>query len=500
MRTFIAKNTLGAITILLTSVTTSFPTFATQSLNPTHSFAENTAFVGANILNPDTDMPITNATILVSNGNIVKIQPANISLPSGYRKIDISGKWVIPGLIDGHIHLAQSASAYTRPDTIDATKIVSYQQDQDWINSNLKPLLANYTHLGITTVADMGGPTEYLQHYKNIAQDAIVPEIYAAGTLLAPMEITQLNKTFTKVTTGAEAKDLVAKLDKHGNALVKIYWTQESGLSHQQLTDLYRPAIELAKQQGKVVVAHVDNLMDAKMATHAGANILLHGVMSEPVDDELLQLMKQHNVTYMPTLTAYSHYFELFKGELEFSRHEHQHSQQFVIDSFTQLFENKNKTDQMFQIISKYVPFVDAAPEQISLLSPKEQNIVKQLQAAFSDKYSVIQQQNLKRAYDAGVNVALGTDAGNPGTLHGASFFGEIQAWQQAGIPNSAIIKAATLNNANALNIQAHVGSLFSGKHANFVVLKENPYNNIATLTKPVMTVKRGAIVASPSK
>lgn len=495
MRVLNHKNIFVALSITLSSLTASFHSFATQSLNPAHSFASNTAFIGANVLNPNVDIPITNITILVSNGNIVQIQPANLSVPKNYTQVDIKGKWVIPGLIDGHIHLAQSGSAYTRPDTIDATKLITYQQDQDWLKNNLNSLLENYTRLGITTVVDMGGPTEYLKLYKNLPSKNIAPDIYAAGTLLAPMEIPQLNKTFTKVTNGKEAEQLASQLHKHGNALIKIYWTQESGLTHQQLTDLYKPAIALAKKQGKAVAAHVGSLMDAKMAVRAGADILLHGVMSEPVDVELIELLKRNKVTYMPTLTAYSHYFELFKGMLAFTNHEHKHGSTFVLESFSQLDKNKDKAGQKFQIISKYIAFVDADAKDIAKLSAQEQSIVKQLQVVFSKKSMAIQKDNLKRVYDAGVNVALGTDAGNPGTLHASSLYGEMQAWQEAGLSNSAILKATTLNNARALKIQKDVGTLFSGKHANFIVLKENPYKNLTTLTEPLMTIKRGSIV-----
>ncbi|MEW6983984.1 amidohydrolase family protein [Colwelliaceae bacterium 6471] len=444
------------------------------------------------MLNPTADSPVYNVTILVSSGDIVKIQSASESIPENYTQVDIKGKWVMPGLIDGHIHLAQSGSAYTRPDTIDATKLISYQLDQDWLNNNRETLLGRYSRLGITTVVDMGGPTAYLQLYKESSSNTVAPDIYAAGTLLAPMTIPELNKTFTKVTNGTEAKELVSQLHNNGNAILKIYWTQESGLTHQQLSDLYEPAISLAKEQGKVVAAHVSSLMDAKMAVRAGANILLHGVMSEQVDNELIELMKQKKVTYMPTLTSESHYTELFRGELEFTAHEKKNSDKFVLESFQTLKQNKDKTGQMFQLISKYIVFVDASDEDISKLSTQEQSIVMQLQAAFTTENQLLQKRNLKRVYQAGVNVAIGTDAGNPGTLHASSYYGEILAWQDAGLPNAAILKAATLNNALALNIQEKVGSLFVGKHADFIILDADPRENMATLMRPLMTIKRG--------
>ena len=405
---------------------------------------------------------------------------------------------VIPGLIDGHIHLAQSGSAFTRPDTIDATKIAPYEKDQQWLLDNTALLLDKYIRLGITTVVDMGGPSEYLEHYRKTTAQGIFPDIYAAGTLLAPMDIPQLNvngNTFTKVTTAKEALALVSKQLELDTNIIKIVWTQETGLSTAQLFDLYRPAIELAHKSNRIVAVHVEDLANAKMAVKAGGDILVHGVMMDLIDKEFIRLMKENGVTYMPTLSSYSHYFDLFKNEHKFSGFEHAHAEPEIINSFKQLMERVSETDQMFRIFLKYVPMVDKSAAEITELSEQEQSIVKQLQAVFSSNIEKIQKSNLKMIIDSGVNIALGTDAGNPGTLHASSMMGEIQVWQEAGISNKQILKAATFGNALALNLDEEIGVLLTGKHANFVVLNQNPYKDITILSNPLMTVKRGAAV-----
>lgn len=492
------KNSLKVFTIIMSTLLANQHSYAAESLNPATSFSKNLAFTGANILNPNVDIPITNATILISEGNIVKIQPSSVAIPANYSQINIKNKWVIPGLIDGHIHLAQTGSAFTRPDQIDATKITSYQQDQTWLNRNIGSILESYTQQGITSVFDMGGPNQYLQNYKQLPENKAYPAIYAAGTLLSPMDMPALNlngKTFTKVATAQEAEQLVVKLNKQGSAIIKFVWTQETGLSHQQLLSLYQPAIKSAKKLGKVIAIHVDSLKDAKMAVKAGADVLLHGVMTEAIDQELIDLLKQNHVTYMPTLTAYSHYFELFKGVLTFTDIEQNNAQQYVIDSFEEIANKPADMGEMFQLISKYMPLVDSINAELNKLSAQEQSIVKQLRASFSTKFEQLQQSNLKRIIDVGINVAMGTDAGNPGTLHAVSLFGEIKAWQEANISNKKILQAMTLGNATALNIQHQIGSIFSGKHANFVVLENNPYEDMSTLTQPIMTIKRGSII-----
>lgn len=472
--------------------------YALESFNGNTKIAKDTAFIGANVLNPSTDIPISNATILVSKGNIIKIQPSEHSIPAHFKVVNIKGQWVIPGLIDGHIHLAQSGSAFTRPDTIDATKITSYKEDQQWLLENTSRLLNNYIKLGITSIFDMGGPSEYLTRYKELTENGVYPDIYAAGTLISPMDMPSLNlngKTFTRVSSAEEATSLVKKQLNYKTHIIKFVWSQETGLSTHELFTLYKPAIELAHKYNKVVAVHVEDLINAKMAIKAGADVLVHGVTTDFIDDEFISLMETHNVTYMPTLTAYSHYFELFKNELEFSQFESLNSPSFVTNSFKALMNNVDKTGATFQILLQYLPKVDEPETVKAKLSARDQSIIAQLKSIFSVKYEKIQRDNLSRIIDSDVNVALGTDAGNPGTLHAVSMMGEFIAWQEAGISNKQILKAATLGNASALKLGNSIGTLLAGKHANFVVLKQNPYQVLSTLANPVMTVKRGAIV-----
>lgn len=486
------------VKLLFATSAVSSSAFAFENLNTYTKTSANIAFVGGNVLNPALDTSTSNATILVSQGNIVRIQPSSQSVPSNYKIIDIQDKWVIPGLIDGHIHLAQSGSAFTRPDTFDATQIYPYEDDQQWLLDNTTDILKSYLNMGITSVYDMGGPSEYLSHYRKVTADGLYPDIYAAGTLLAPMEIPALSlngNTFTQVTTSEEALELVRKQLVHNTNMVKIVWSQETGLSTQALFDLFQPAIELAKKHNKIIAIHVEQLENAKVAIKAGADVLVHSVMTEHIDDEFINLMKQHQVTYMPTLTSYSHYFELFKNELTFSAYELEQSQPVITNSFKQLNDNASKADQMLHMLWKYVPKVDEPEENIAKLTAQEQSIIKQLKSMFSTRFEDIQKSNLKKAVDAGVNVALGTDAGNPGTLHGSSLYGEALAWQEAGISNKQILKAITYGNAAALELDKHIGNLLSGKYANFVVLNKNPYQQLATLKAPVMTVKRGEVV-----
>ncbi|MBD1584730.1 amidohydrolase family protein [Pseudoalteromonas sp. S16_S37] len=347
-------------TITLLAVSTQTQSKPLNTINNTTEqlgSLSDVAFVGGHILNPSLDIPISNATILVSNGKVVNIQPSTEQIPKHIKIVDISNKWVIPGLIDGHIHLAQSGSAFTRPDTIDATAIFPYEQDQKILLDNTEHILKRYLALGITSVFDLGGPSEYVKHYKKSINTKHLPDVYVAGTLLSPMSVPALNvngATFTQVTSADAALEQVKQLIALDTHIIKVVWSQETGLSTEQLYNLYLPAIKLAHQHNKIVAVHVEDLANAKMAIKAGGDILVHGVISDKIDDEFIQLAKLNNVTYMPTLSAYNHYFQLFKNTLEFTPFQHQHGDKATIDSFKRLMLQSDKTGQMFQLLLQY--------------------------------------------------------------------------------------------------------------------------------------------------
>ena len=495
MKIFSPKHSLISFALCSTLSVNAF-----ENLNTSFEQGRQMAFVGANVLNPNLDLNISNATILVNKGKIVKIQPSSEKIPSDYAVTNLENKWVIPGLIDGHVHLSESGSAFTRPDIIDATKIQSYQADQKWLLANTSSLLKNYVSLGITTIFDMGGPSQYIKHYREVTKNGSYPDIYAAGALLSPIDVPQLNvngEIFTKVSNAKEATALVESQLALNTSIIKIVWSQETGMTTEQLYSMYKPAIALAKQHNKVVAVHVQDLENAKNSIKAGADILVHGVMTNDIDDEFISLMKKNNVTYMPTLSAYGHYFEIFKSEFQFSEHEKNHAHTNITNSFSDLMSNIKDTGQMFQVFLNYIPKVDSSEEEIAKLSAQDQSIIKQLRTMFSSKIENIQKNNLMKILQSGVNVAFGTDAGNPGTLHASSLVGEMYVWQQAGVSNKDILKAATFGNAQALNLTDTLGSLTSGKDANFVVLDANPYKNLTTLSAPAMTIKLGKIAYS---
>lgn len=99
---------------------------------------------------------------------------------------------------------------------------------------------------------------------------------------------------------------------------------------------------------------------------------------------------------------------------------------------------------------------------------------------------------NLKKVYEAGVPIVVGTDAGNPGTLHGLSFIKEIEAMQAAGIPAKDLIVMATRNGAMAMERLDDFGTIEKGKLADLIVLEKDPGEDIGNLRSLQRTMRGG--------
>ncbi len=460
--------------------------------------APTKAIYGAQLQGSGTD-DWRAATVIVQDDRILAVSETNEEISAGTQLIDARGTWLVPSLIDGHVHLAQSGSAFTRPDIIGATKLHSYDQDQAWLTDHLPDILHDYIRLGITTIADLGGPTQRIHSRNQLDCTTGCPTILSAGELISVAPVAALSgddgPTFLTAQTPAEAMAAVKMQKGFGAQISKFVFTNEGGLSTQQLQQHFSAAMSEAKAQGQIVAVHAQDLDYAKAAIRAGADILVHGVMTAAIDKEFIELAQAHDVTYMPTLTAYEHYLSIFKQQLTFTDFEQQFADAYVLNSFAQLQDNLSATDQMFQVFTRYVPMVDASPEERAALSAQEQAIVGQLEALFSQRILQVQYSNLRVALDAGLQVGFGTDAGNPGTLHAVAVAEEIRAWQRAGVSAAEIFQALTLGNAMAFDIAQQQGVIAQGKTATFNLLQRDPLQDPQALLAPTHVFQNGSLV-----
>ena len=365
--------------------------------------------------------PILDAVIAVSEGKIVYAGSTSGWLEAEGESIvvDLQGQYVLPGLIDAHVHLSGSGEAdsqFYAPTGQMALKILSNAQ---------KNLAA-----GITTVRDLGGWSELEFDVRRSIQrgDFAGPRMCLAGRFIS---ITEAGADYYvgmyRVADGVdEVRKAVREQVKHGADVIKMGVTGavlvESGVpgvTHFNYDEMLA-LVEEAQKFGKPIAMHAHGIDGIRKAVEAGVNTLEHGTYLFQ-DPGVIQYMAEHGVFLVPTL----------KVGWDIILAEHKAIPLWIVD--------KNKASQG-----------DAA-------------------------------QSLKMAYEAGVPIAMGSDVGTPLNYHGENTL-EIYWMHKAGLSVMDAIVAATGNAARALGWDAWMGTLEDGKVADLIVHAKNPLEDLRAL------------------
>ena len=152
----------------------------------TPSLQDIIALKGATLVDSEFDAPIENGVILISDGQIIASGPASaVTIPEGAEIVDITGRWVMPGLVDAHMHFAQSGGLYTRPDGLDLRDVRAYEDDRKHSSDQLPVTFRRYLASGVTAVVDVGGPSSNFAIREH--GETLAPQISMAGPLLATL-------------------------------------------------------------------------------------------------------------------------------------------------------------------------------------------------------------------------------------------------------------------------------------------------------------------------
>lgn len=418
---------------------------------------------------------INNSTLLIENGRIAKIgKNGSIEVTEGTKKIDGTNKWLIPGLIDAHIHLFQSGGLYTRPDAINLKKYRSYEDEIAWVKENAPDLLKRYLSCGITSVIDIGGPIYNLSLRKEWEASPNTPNIFITGPLAStyqPAAFQIENPPIIKVRTGEEGREVVRQQLPYKPDFIKIWYIAGRIGSAESNYEIVKATIEESHQYGLKVAVHATQLNTAKLAVKAGADFLVHSVDDKTVDDDFIQLLKDNDVVYIPTLIVGRKYAEVFGQQNELSYEDFTISNPTVLGS---LFDLKH------------------LPEKELIQTYKARG---QLRLKMATENQALMAKNLKILADNGITIATGTDAGNIGTLHASSYYQELDAMAKAGLNPIQVLKASTLNGAKILDKEEELGSIEEGKRADLVLLERNPLEDIQAYKQVEVVIKDGELI-----
>jgi imidazolonepropionase-like amidohydrolase len=431
------------------------------------------AIVDATVVHPDRDgadaiRPHT--TVVIEGSRISQVGPSSSTpVPKGAQVVDGAGKWLIPGLIDGHVHFFQSGNFYTRPDGLDLTKRVPYASEVARNKARLAATFKVWIASGVTTVVDVGGPLWNFEVRKAAQASEAAPHVAVAGPLVSMVADPKLeldDPPIIKAATAEEGVRLVARQLPYRPDYIKVWFIHEQGTDLAAQEAIVRAVGEAAHTAGVPLAVHATELVTAKAALRAGADYLVHSVGDEPVDAEFLDLAKRNKALYCPTLWVISGYRYAFAGLWRPTQ-----AEQRLADP---------------QILAMMRDLERIAKEE---LPPR---IVERMAEAKTPPPPTMMLRNLKSVHDAGVPVVMGTDAGNIGTLHGPSVFREMALMQEAGLTPLQVLRAATVNGARAARRESTVGTIAPGARADLVLLTADPTVDINNAARIYRVFRKG--------
>lgn len=436
------------------------------------------ALVGATLVDGTGAAPVPDAVLILRDGKIDCAGPRSACpLPEGIDTVDLRGHWITPGLIDAHVHFSQTGWADGRPDALDVRDRHPYEKVVADLRANPERFGRSLLCSGVTAAFDVGGYPWTIALAERFEPASDVPRVAAAGPLLSTLDH-WLNlvgeRQFAYIADAESARDGVRYLAAQGSDAVKVWFirTQERGLAEMSAT--VRAGGEEARKLGLPLIVHATGLYEAKEALRAGAKLLVHSVEDQAVDQELLDLARKSGTIYCPTLTVWRGYQELLGGVL---RH-----QAPAIDDPNGCVDaaTRAKVAETAQVIPK-----------------PEEELTEELFANISKRYagrSRTTAANLKKISDAGIPIAMGTDAGNPLTLHGPSVYAEMEAMQAAGLTPMQVLVASTRGGALAMGREKEIGTVEKGKLADLLIIAADPTADTANLRK-VRWVIRGGVM-----
>jgi imidazolonepropionase-like amidohydrolase len=388
----------------------------------------------ARVIHGDPAVAPRVADVLVRDGRIAAMgEPGTIDVSAGddAEVVDLSGRTLLPGLIDLHVHLEYTGEP--RSDEIAAA------DSPQRLIARMIGLAQRHLRNGVTTVRDLGAGEPGIFVVRDAIADGLVdgPRVLASGLVIttrnghgkdlgAHADTADEVRTAVqgRIDAGADTIKIIATGGVHtpGSDLMAAQYTEEE----------MRAGVETAHAAGRTVGSHASNPRGIADATRAGVDSIEHGIF---LDDAAAELMARHGTTFVPTLAA-THLYEPNAG---------------------------------------HPSIPDYVREKAALTVPAHR-------------------ENFPRAVRAGVKLATGTDAGSTFVDHGLAAV-EVALLTRFGLSALQAIAAGTKNAAEVVNLGHEIGTVEAGKVADLLVVDGDPTTDIAALQRVALVLRGGRVV-----
>ena len=402
--------------------------------------------------------PIENATVVIEGDHIQAVLTGSKrnAIPPNARVLKLTGKTVMPGIINGHGHLGQVKGTLGGPEQFNA--------------ENIENQLVAYEFDGVTTVITLGQNKDLAYELRDRSARGELKGatlltagrgVGVEGGLPPPIPADQMYRP----KTVEEARAAVREMATHHPEMMKMWVDDGGGKLPKMPPEMYKAVIEEAHKQGLKMSVHMFYLEDAKALIRAGVDVLAHSIRDKPVDAELISLMKQHGTWITATLAA---------------------------EEAPWVFAEKPAWMNTSILQDSLLPDVRTLLSSPAFVA---QNL-NDPTLTTKRKVLALAQQNIAALVKGGVNVAFGTDSGaNAGRVQGFDEHRELYLMVKGGVPPLAAIHAATEQSAKMLGIDGKTGTIAPGKLADLLIVAGNPAKNIGDTTRIAAVFHRGAEV-----
>ena len=397
--------------------------------------------------------PQPDMAVVIDGAKIAAVTPSQLAGGEQGRRIDARGKYLIPGLMDVHIHLRGAAQS-SGPNA----------KREEASRSEALAALASYLYSGVTTVFDAGNRRELILPLRaeERAGKILAPRIFATGNA-----ITYPGSHGDRISIGISdfEKDralLDAHIAEQQPDMVKLMMDEEGWGSRPMITlltaDLAEKIVRYYNQHGIRTVAHTSNEFRALEAIYAGVDTLAHVVIQGPVSDSFVKLMAAKKLPFASTLT--------------------------IGENYSRLAEHPEYLDQPLYAASLSVE------ERNRLKTETRAEYQSRMWTAWMKLMTPVAQENIRKIHAAGGVVACGTDQSSGPAVHR-----ELELLAASGIAPLDVITIATYNSAVFLGKADQLGSVQPGRLADLVVLDADPGASIDNAKAIAFVMKNGEIV-----
>lgn len=453
-------------TISILATILAIPTLGAQT--PPSATGPAVALVGGTLVNPGA-APVRNAVVVTRGARIVCAGPrASCAVPRGARVIDVRGAFVAPGLIDAHVHYSQTGWVDGRPDALDLRDEMPYETTIGMLRREPERFHRAWLCSGVTSVFDVGGFPWTFDLARSTVEATDAPRVVAAGPLLTTIDhwlnLTTMRQ-FVFLRSDSVVRSTVRAQAATGAQAIKVWYINLPDSVRARMKPLLELTGEEAKRVGLPLIVHATELHTAKEALRAGASVLVHSVERDTIDAEFIALAKRNGTILIPTLTVREGYGDVFLGRSPAARYP----------------------------LSCVDPATRAKLQRV-IPEARRQRQIAVARSGSWDRQRAVMDGNLRRLRAAGIPVATGTDAGNPGTAHGPSIYREMEAMQAAGMTAAEVLASSTIIAARAMGLAGETGSIDVGKRADIAVLDADPTVDIEHARRLRWVMRNGAL------